>query len=196
MGKRFKPGENVYSSQITYIYGKVSTAAAQALAASLYNPLIESAKILSFKSWQQNRGMDVRIPKVKLETYVQTDAVNLHISDEQLQILGKQGILSKDGSRRGPLALSLTYLKTIQQYFNTLKRPPTDLELESIAQTWSEHCKHTIFADPIDELKQGLFNTYIKGATKNIRQAKGKADICVSVFTDNSGAIAFDEKFI
>ena len=35
--------------------------------------------------------------------------------------------------------------------------------MESFAQTWSEHCKHTIFADPIDEIKEGLFKKYING---------------------------------
>ena len=73
------------------------------------------------------------------------------------------------------LISSLRIMKTIQTYFKKLGRQPTDVELESIAQTWSEHCKHTIFADPIDELKDGLFKTYIKGATEKIRkQKKGK----------------------
>ncbi|MEO6508527.1 MAG: phosphoribosylformylglycinamidine synthase subunit PurL, partial [Patescibacteria group bacterium] len=72
---------------------------------------------------------------------------------------------------------------------------PTDIELESLAQTWSEHCKHTIFADPIDEVKEGLYKTYIKNATKKIRTKK-KKDFCVSVFHDNSGAIEFDKDFL
>jgi len=46
--------------------------------------------------------------------------------------------------RRGPLALDLTYMQTIKNHFRQQGRNPTDVELESIAQTWSEHCKHTI----------------------------------------------------
>lgn len=97
-------------------------------------------------------------------------------------------------------------MKTIQAHFKKLKRNPTDIELESLAQTWSEHCKHTIFADPIDDIKDGLFKTYIKGATEKIRKQKktslsggkrGKSgDICVSVFKDNSGAIEFDDEYL
>ncbi len=77
-----------------------------------------------------------------------------------------------------------------------LGRKPTDIEIESLAQTWSEHCKHTIFADPIDEIKDGLYKHYIQRATKEIRKKKGKKDFCISVFTDNSGAIAFDENYL
>ncbi len=73
---------------------------------------------------------------------------------------------------------------------------PTDIELESLAQTWSEHCKHTIFAAALDEVEDGLYATYIKGATAAIRAAKGKDDFCVSVFRDNSGAIAFDDEYL
>jgi len=101
--------------------------------------------------------------------------------------------------RRGPLALDLTYMRTIQDYFRRKGRNPTDVELESLAQTWSEHCKHTIFADPIDDIQEGLFRIFIKGATERIRREKierGERDFCVSVFTDNSGAIEFDDLFL
>lgn len=76
----------------------------------------------------------------------------------------------------------------------------TDIELESLAQTWSEHCKHTIFANPIKDgmnyIKDGLYKTYIKGVTNLIRKQKGKKDFCVSVFSDNSGGIIFDKDFL
>ncbi len=114
-------------------------------------------------------------------------------------------LFGHDGSffenvRRGPLALvpnnDLAYMKTIQNYFRKKKRNPTDVELESIAQTWSEHCKHTIFRDPIDDIKDGLFKHFIKRATDEIRKKKSKRDFCVSVFTDNSGAVEFDDEFL
>ncbi len=99
--------------------------------------------------------------------------------------------------RRGPLALDLTYMRAIRTHFHTLGRNPTDLELESIAQTWSEHCKHTIFADPLDDdVPRGLFTTYIKAATDIIRERLGKDDFCISVFKDNAGGIAFNNRFI
>ena len=69
--------------------------------------------------------------------------------------------------------------------------------MESLAQTWSEHCKHIIFNSPIDNIKEGLFKKYIKGATDKIRaKSKAKNNFCVSVFKDNSGAIGFDGDYL
>ena len=76
-------------------------------------------------------------------------------------------------------------------------RKPTDVELESLAQTWSEHCKHTIFASAMDDdVPAGLYKTYIQAATNKIREEKGENDICLSVFSDNSGAIIFDDQYL
>ena len=47
-----------------------------------------------------------------------------------------------DLSRKGQLALSLAEMKTIKRHFAELGRDPTDCELETLAQTWSEHCSH------------------------------------------------------
>jgi len=186
----------VYSSQMTFIYGEISDEAIQILADSLFNPLIQRVIIKSFNQYQTDQGIELVVPRVKLEPQSEVTQINLNISDAALIQLGKQGIANSDGSRRGPLALDLAYLQAIKEYFNGLRRSPTDVELESIAQTWSEHCKHTIFADPIEDAPEGLFKTYIKKATEEIRRKKGAADICVSVFSDNSGAIAFDEEYV
>ena len=71
------------------------------------------------------------------------------------------------------------------------------MELEALAQTWSEHCKHTIFASAMDDdVPDGLYKTYIQAATNRIRKEKGEHDICVTVFTDNSGAIIFDDQYL
>src|SRR3989344_4104 len=187
---------SVYSSQMTFIKSDVSEKVIQILADSLYNPLIQRVIKKSFNQYQTDQGMELTVPRVKLQPQSEVTRIDLNISDEALIQLGKQGIANNDGSRRGPLALDLTYLQAIRNYFNGLRRSPTDVELESIAQTWSEHCKHTIFADPIEDAPEGLFKTYIKKATEEIRRKKGAADICVSVFSDNSGAIAFDEEFV
>src|SRR3989344_5509269 len=186
----------VYSSQMTFIYGEISDEAIQILADSLFNPLIQRVIIKSFNQYQTDQGIELVVPRVKLEPQSEVTQINLNISDAALIQLGKQGIANSDGSRRGPLALDLAYLQAIKEYFNGLRRSPTDVELESIAQTWAEHCKHTIFADPIEDAPEGLFKTYIKKATEEIRRKKGAADICVSVFSDNSGAIAFDEEYV
>ena len=192
----FKDGEHVYTSQITFIEGDVTKEKVVQIANSLYNPVIQRANIKSFSQYKKDKGMGHVIPKVKLTQSRSVDEVNLNVSDQELIDVGKKGIKNSDGTTRGPLALDLAYMKTIKAYFHKLGRNPTDIELESIAQTWSEHCKHTIFADPMDEIKNGLFKTYIKAATDKIRKKKGEKDFCYSVFTDNSGAIEFDENYL
>lgn len=193
---RFSNGESVFSSQVTYIKGEISAADVSNIANSFFNPLIARVNIKSFQQYLKDNGMDFIVPKVIIKTKPSVLEVDLKVSDNELKIIGKSGIKNSDGTRRGPLALDLIYMKTIQSYFRKLRRKPTDIELESLAQTWSEHCKHTIFADPIDDLKDGLFKTYIKKATDEIRKKKGNKDICVSVFEDNSGAIEFDENHL
>ncbi|OGK26146.1 phosphoribosylformylglycinamidine synthase [Candidatus Roizmanbacteria bacterium RIFCSPHIGHO2_02_FULL_39_9] len=194
--RKFYLAERVYTSQITYLKGTLSRIDADTLARSLYNPVIQRVTIKSSREYKTDGGMGILIPKVSLHELKQVDFVDLNVPDEALVTIGKKGVKNKDGTYRGPLALDLLYMKAIQSYFKKQKRNPTDIELESIAQTWSEHCKHTIFADPIDEIKDGLFNTYIKKATEIIRKKKDKKDFCVSVFTDNSGAIEFDEQYL
>lgn len=218
----FTNDEDVYTSHVMFITGDVTQKEAEAIANNFYNPLIQRVHIKSYKDFMKDGGMDVIVPKVTLKKTIEVSEVNLNVSDEELEKIGKQGIANSDGTRRGPLALNLQFMKTIQAYFKKLGRNPTDIELESIAQTWSEHCKHTIFADPIDDVKEGLFKTYIKRATEVIRKEKAQrviarnemtkqsqkrnrhadardddpGDFCVSVFTDNSGGIALDDDWI
>lgn len=192
--RKFYEDEDVYTSQITYIKGEINNVEIKQIAADLYNPLIQRVHIKNKKQFTKDHGMDIVIPKVKLEQKTNITYVDLNVSDEELISIGKLGIQDENGTRRGPLALDLLYLHSIQKYFKNLGRNPKDLELESLAQTWSEHCKHTIFANPIDEVKDGLFKHYIKRATNEIRKKISGRDFCVSVFTDNSGAIGFDEK--
>lgn len=182
----------VYSSQIVLIEGNVSAADVEAFAATLHNPLIQRAAIK-----QAGEALPIVIPKVKLDNKgIGADDVDLNVSDDELVAIGKDGIQDADGSRRGPLGMSLLYMQAVKDYFKGEGRPAKDIELETIAQTWSEHCKHTIFASPIDEVKDGLYKHYIKRATNDIRKAKGKDDICVSVFSDNAGAIVFDDEWL
>ncbi|MDP1728976.1 MAG: AIR synthase related protein, partial [archaeon] len=190
-------GQGVYTSQIMFLSGKLSRADAMAIGNSLSNPVIQRASVKSYDEFMKDNGMGVIVPRVKLHESPTADIVDLlNAPDDSLVIIGKQGIANSDGTRRGPLALDLSYMKAIQGYFRERGRNPTDLEVESIAQTWSEHCKHTIFADQIDDVKDGLFKTYIRNATNQVRKARGKKDICVSVFTDNAGGIIFDDKHL
>lgn len=201
--QKFTIDEGIYTSQLYFISGNITENKIIEIKDAFYNPLIQRASIKTYKEYHRSQGMDFTIPKVAISNNPQVTYVNLNVSDEELTKIGKTGIENKDGTRRGPLALDLAFMKTIQSYFRKLGRSPTDIEIESIAQTWSEHCKHTIFADPIDDVKSGLFKTYIKKATDEIRKSrsasggkKGKNDFCISVFTDNSGGISFDENYM
>ncbi len=185
----------VYSSYVLLIDGEIDENEAKKISENLSNPLINRVVISDYQKFLSNK--EIYVPRVKLSSSGNVDTVPIiNATDEELIVIGKKGIRNKDGTYRGPLSLDLTYMKAIAEYFKKLKRNPTDIELESIAQTWSEHCKHTIFADPLDEIKEGLYKTYIKGATNRIRKEKGREDFCVSVFTDNAGAIIFDDKYL
>ena len=105
-------------------------------------------------------------------------------------------------SRERLLALNLKEMKTIQRQYRKLERNPTDAELECLAQTWSEHCKHKVFNGIIHYTENGreetidnLFKNTIVAATENVRKRLGARDWCVSVFEDNAGVVKFDENF-
>lgn len=187
----------VYSSQVILLKGKLNEADVRQIAATLHNPLIQRAEIKDVAKYKKDGGMDVIVPKVRLSNdHLVADNVDLNISDAELTTIGKDGIKNPDGTRRGPLGMSLLYMQAVRDYFKKLGRPAKDIELEMLAQSWSEHCKHTIFASPIDEVKDGLYKHYIKRATQDIRAARGKDDICLSVFKDNAGGIVFDKDWI
>ncbi|MBF0493528.1 MAG: phosphoribosylformylglycinamidine synthase subunit PurL [Candidatus Omnitrophica bacterium] len=90
------------------------------------------------------------------------------------------------------LYLSLAEMKVIRKHYKTIGRNPSDCELETIAQTWSEHCKHkTMLGDILFDgklVRKLLKNTVMK-ATIEL-----KKPWCISVFKDNAGIIEFDDK--
>lgn len=115
-------------------------------------------------------------------------------------------------SRRRLLALSVDEMKIIAAHYSDSKtigarkkvglaERPTDVELECLAQTWSEHCKHKIFnakIDYVEEAKEGrkkvrrkekidsLFKTCIRATTTKVGK---KINYLVSVFEDNAGIV-------
>lgn len=105
-------------------------------------------------------------------------------------------------SREGQLYLQPAEMQTIRRHFQELGRDPTDVELETIAQTWSEHCSHKTLAGRIsyrDEHGQRYFNNMLRetifAATQRIREELGADDWCVSVFEDNAGVVGFNDEF-
>jgi phosphoribosylformylglycinamidine synthase len=96
-------------------------------------------------------------------------------------------------SRELSLGLNIDEMKTVQAYFRGENRNPSDVELQSISQTWSEHCSHKTFKGDIffdDKKINSLFKTCIAKVTKEI-----EAPWCFSVFEDNAGIVKFDKGY-
>ncbi len=110
------------------------------------------------------------------------------------------------------LFLSLAEMQTVQRYFQERGREPTDVELETLAQTWSEHCQHKTFKGeiaytchggmrrrlpsgaepdaPYTETIPSLIRTYLKAATNQLARPWVR-----SAFVDNAGIVDFDEAY-
>ena len=96
-------------------------------------------------------------------------------------------------SRDGQLSLSLSEMKAIQAHFAEMGREPTDCELETIAQTWSEHCSHKTLRGVVEfegKVIDNLLKSTIFQATKTLN-----LDWLVSVFEDNAGVVSFDHDY-
>ena len=101
-----------------------------------------------------------------------------------------------DLSKEMGLSLSLVEMAAVREHFRGLARDPTDLELETLAQTWSEHCKHKTLTGPVDYEDEagkrridGILRSTIMEATTRLAKPW-----CLSVFVDNAGVIAFDSE--
>jgi len=99
-------------------------------------------------------------------------------------------------SKEGVLSLNLEEMHAIQNYYRKKGRNPTDVELETLAQTWSEHCVHKTFKGLIEyreksqtRIIDNLLKETVVRATKELNKKW-----CISVFRDNAGIIEFDRK--
>ena len=89
------------------------------------------------------------------------------------------------------VGLNIEEMRKIQRYFAQKKRNPADVELQTIGQTWSEHCCHKTFKGEITVGRKrikSLFRTYIAKVTKELNPSW-----CFSVFEDNAGMVDFDK---
>jgi phosphoribosylformylglycinamidine synthase II len=202
---RLKAEEKVYTSRQYLIQGRLSKAEVERIAAELLgNPLINRFEIRSQAEWDPERGMGILVPRVTGLRGGRVERFDLDIPDDALLALSRDRLL----------ALALPEMQAVQHYLRDgevkrnrtaigINAQITDVELEAIAQTWSEHCKHKIFQARItyrddggtEEVIDGLFDTYIKGSTAAIRRSLGKKDPCRSVFTDNAGVVAFNDEW-
>ncbi len=190
----------VFTSKQYVIKGKIDRSQAEAIASGLLaNDLIEQWQAADHKELEKSNGISLPLPIAGKQEDIVVKTFNLDVSDGELIRISKEGILS----------LSLEEMHEIRKYFHDRKTSrerslvgladkPTDVELECLAQTWSEHCKHKIFNALIEyEDEKGhtqqiksLFKKFIKRATDNVSK---RVPWLVSVFHDNAGVIKFNE---
>ncbi len=136
---------------------------------------------------------DVFIDKDNLFYEGKNETVDYVFHKQELDILDADDEQLLEVSERGQMYLTVEEMKAVQKYFAALGRKPTDVELETVAQTWSEHCMHKTFKGIIDytgeHIDNLLANTVMK-ATSDLNKSW-----CVSVFKDNAGIIEFDEDY-
>ena len=187
----------------TYAIWGVSPDHAQTIANALHNPMIERASISSSHECEEGVWPSLDFPRMPALPYVKPATVNLEVPDDELISISEKGLL----------ALNLEEMKAIQSHYRDdevrsaregLGLPPstpTDAELECLAQTWSEHCSHKIFAASIhhvdtttgeDTTIDSLFKTHIMQPTLDIQK---QVDWLLSIFHDNSGVIAWNEEW-
>ncbi|RII27854.1 MAG: phosphoribosylformylglycinamidine synthase [Geobacter sp.] len=203
IGKQLRAGEGVYTSVQYLLSCKLSLADVESIATGLLcNTLIQRYTILDASAFTANKGMPVFVPKVLGEIKTEVKEIDLEVPDQELMRISKEGVL----------ALTLEEMRIIQAHFRDpqvvmsrqamgLGHRPTDVELEALAQTWSEHCKHKIFSGTVQyedeagnrqEIKS-LFKSFIQRTTKDVREKLGDRDFCLSVFKDNAGVIRFND---
>ncbi len=176
---------------------------------------IELFSVRTFRRYYGGRPLDSGLRELLLRKVLANDAIEqviegpLHLDHLTLgsaytfklitvPLRGLEDAALIKLSREGQLSLSLAEMKTIQAHFQGLGRDPTDIELETLAQTWSEHCSHKTLKGQIDHDGRRIDNLLketIFGATQEIRRRLGADDWCVSVFEDNAGIVRFDDDF-
>ena len=203
-GRKFQEGEGVYTSKLFFLKGRLEEKDVVKIAEGmLANTLINRYTYKPRDLYKKDGGMGVYVPRVTFTHEPVVDTFPLTASlDEMMKI-----------NRERTWALSRDEIAAIHRHFLKKKvgeereqvgltPSPTDVEMEVLAQTWSEHCKHKIFNATIkyEEGKNvrtidSLFKSYIVGSTDAIRKQKGRKDFCLSVFKDNAGIIRFNDKF-
>lgn len=187
--------EHVETGHRYLLDSRLSEEDVRAIAGSLlYNPVIERYTFRLAET-EQAVGAQFIAPSTFSEGAMNcapTASIPLSsMTGEQLLEVSKQGLL----------ALNLEEMQAIQRHYRELGREPTDVELETIAQTWSEHCSHKTFKATIryrqldvdgkvhsEETIHGLLKQYLMRATEAV-----KKPWLVSAFSDNAGIIRFTE---
>jgi phosphoribosylformylglycinamidine synthase subunit PurSL len=204
-GKSPKVFFPVHTSRQYAIYGQLRREEVEKIATDLLaNELIERFVIVDGRDWNPDQDVPAYVPRVEGIDKPRTNRIDMNVADERLIAISAEGVL----------ALNLEEMKTIRDYLKNadvlqarrrwgLGEQITDAELECLAQTWSEHCKHKIFNALIDyeddrgnrQVIDSLFDQFIRRSTGDIRKQMGAKDWCLSVFVDNAGIIRFNDDY-
>ena len=197
--------ENALSFKVASgkIYLARSEKALQNAEYRLYHPLVERFQTHDLSSAKAAEYFV--FPAVTLSQSPEPEVIDLNVADEELLSISKRRLL----------ALTLEEMQAVKNHYNEpaikekrasagLSAWPSDVELEIIAQTWSEHCKHKIFNANI-EMKEtkadgqtqtssvkSIYKSYIQAATKKLQ---GKRSDLLSVFKDNSGVVKWNDQY-
>ena len=182
------------------LYGSLSEAQARKATAALHNPLVQAAVIIPVADWAAGARPPAAYPAPDVHDRPEPEIITVASMDDA-------ALLALSASRL--LALSLEEMKSVRDWFARpevrvgrlaagLPEDATDVEIEMIAQTWSEHCKHKIFnadivyeepGQPAETIKS-LYKSFIKQTTVDLAPRR---NFLRSVFTDNAGVVAFHE---
>ncbi|MFO0832912.1 MAG: phosphoribosylformylglycinamidine synthase subunit PurS [Phycisphaerales bacterium] len=180
------------------LHGVTAEQARAFAGAALANPVIQD---ITVGAW-----FPAELPKGHEYALVKRTVTLRGLTEEQLARL----------SREAHLFLSLTEMKAVQAEYDRQGRDPSDIELETIAQTWSEHCVHKTLKAKVRYTGAGvpsgwqarpghsvqpdgsvsidnLLKRTVAAATHELI-AEG-VDWTLSVFKDNSGVIALDDEW-
>jgi len=193
---KLNPGEHIYTSAQYLIKGVIAKEDAERIASELLaNDMIQRWNVMDYAVWKA-KGVEVIVPRVEIPHTPEVKELELDDDEQMLKL-----------SESRSLALSLADMHTIKEYYSKpevaaarqeigLTENPTDVELEIIGQTQSEHCKHRIFNGLITykdgkktEKIESLFDTYIKKSSKKVEE---DVDWIVSTFWDNAGVLKFN----
>jgi len=202
ISRDLKSDELVFKSTMYWFAGLSKDLCSKIARELLANELIQHWCVLSLNELLTKDDLFLLPPpivKEKTESIVET--ISLDLDDKGLVELSQKRLL----------ALDLREMKAIKDYYqnpetknhrkkHNLPDCPTDIELEILAQTWSEHCKHKIFNAEINfendnetQKINSLFKTYIKSVTEKLQS---EINWLVSVFHDNAGLIRFDDNHL
>ena len=182
LDKKGLEGVKVYTSRQYLVTADMAEDDIRRVARDLLaNELIQRFEYKSAATWAADPGFEAKAARVTGEASDEVAVIPLStMSDQDMT----------DFSRANTLALSLREMHDIRAYYADpavqaerarigLGADPTDAEIEVLAQTWSEHCKHKIFSarityentetGKISELSN-LYKTFIQGSTKQIRE--------------------------